>query len=119
MMNRAVFNTAVFAAVALAFLLVTAEGETQSAIPPSPTVKLTAEQDHIIKEIVLKDFNFPKAAPGDFKVGDAPPADAQLQDFPEAVASRVSAVKSHKFFVSGERIVVVDPKDRKIADVID
>ncbi len=104
-----------------AFLLVSAEvrPQTQPAIPPSPTVKLTAEQDHVIKEIVLKDFNFPKAAAADYKVGDAAPGDVALQPFPELVASKVASVKSHKFFLSGDKIVIVDPKDNRIADVIE
>lgn len=110
----------IFPAAFAVFLFVSAEVRTQTpSLPPSPTVKLTAEQDHIIKEIVLKDFNFPKAAAADYKVGDSVPGNVELQSFPEPVASRVTPVKAHKFFVSGDKIVVVDPKDNKIADVID
>jgi hypothetical protein len=105
-------------AVTLAFLFLGAPGESQTPLPASPTVKLTAEQEHVIKEIVLKDFNFPKVAVKEFKVGDPAPADAQLQAFPEPVASKVSSVKSHKFFLAGDRIVIVDPKDNTVADVI-
>ena len=108
-----------FSMVMATALFVSAEVRPQSPMPPTPTVKLTAEQDHIIKEIVLKDFNFPKAAAADFKVGDAAPGDVQLQNFPETVASKVSSVKAHKFFLSGDKIVVVDPKDNKVADVIE
>jgi len=112
-------NKLLFPLALVGFLFVSAEVRTQTPLPPSPTVKLTAEQDHIIKEIVLKDFNFPKAAAAEYKVGDAAPGNVELQSFPEPVASKVSPVKSHKFFVSGDKIVVVDPKDNKIADVID
>jgi len=83
------------------------------------TIKLTAEDSHTIKEIVLKETNAPRVPAGDFKVGDQAPANAQLQPFPPQVANKVSAVRSHRFFVSGDTIVVVDPKDNKIAEVIE
>jgi len=83
------------------------------------TIKLTAEDMHTIKEIVLKEANAPKMAAGDYKIGDQAPANAELRAFPALVADKVSAVKSHRFFVSGEKIFVVDPKDNKIADVIE
>jgi hypothetical protein len=83
------------------------------------TVKLTAEDTHTIKEIVLKDLKIPKVPGGDYKIGDQAPASIELQAFPAQIGEKVSAIKSHRFFVSGERIVVVDPKDNKIADVIE
>jgi hypothetical protein len=83
------------------------------------TVKLTAEDTHTIKEIVLKELNVPKAPAGDYKVGDQAPASIELQAFPDQIGDKVSAIKSHRFFVSGQKIVVVDPKDHKIAEVIE
>lgn len=112
-------NKIIFPLVLAAALFVSAEVRPQVPIPPSPTVKLTAEQDHVIKEIVLKDFNFPKAAAAEYKIGDAIPGDVALQNFPDIVISKVSPVRAHKFFLSGDKIVVVDPKDNKIADVIE
>jgi hypothetical protein len=90
-----------------------------SAHAQMATVKLTAEDTHTIKEIVLKDMKTPKAAAGDYKIGDQAPAGAELQTFPALVTDKVSAIKSHRFFVSGQKIFVVDPKDNKIADVIE
>lgn len=84
-----------------------------------PTVKLTAEDGHTIKEIVLKEMNAPKVAAGDYKIGDRAPAEAELQSFPPLVASKVSAVRAHRFFVSGQKVVIVDPKDNTIADIIE
>lgn len=82
-------------------------------------IKLTAEDMHTIKEIVLKDMNTPKVAGGDYAIGDHAPAAAELQRFPALIADKVSAVKSHRFFVSGERIFIVDPKDNTIAEIIE
>ena len=82
------------------------------------TVRLTAEDTHTIKEIVLKDMQTRKPVAGDYKIGDQAPAGVELQAFPPAVADKVSAVKSHRFFVSGEKIVVVD-NDNRIAEIIE
>jgi hypothetical protein len=82
-------------------------------------IKLTAEDTHTIKEIVLKEMQTPKVAAGDYKIGDHAPEGAQLQSFPPLVADKISAVKSHRFFVSGNRVFVVDPKDNTIADIIE
>jgi hypothetical protein len=96
------------------FLLTAGDAWAQMA-----TVKLTAEDTHTIKEIVLKDMAIPKAPDGDYKIGDQAPGSVELQAFPAQIGDKVSAVKSHRFFVSGQKIVVVDPKDNKIADVIE
>ena len=100
-------------AVVLAMLAI-ADSRAQMA-----RIKLTAEDTHTIKEIVLKESNFPRTAAADYKVGDAAPADVSLQSFPQVVAEKISATKSHKFFLSGNKVVVVDPKDNKIAEVIE
>lgn len=88
------------------------------AFAQTATIKLTAEDTHTIKEIVLKESNFPRTAPADYKVGDAAPEGVNLQSFPQIVAQKVSAAKSHKFFLSGDKVVVVDPNN-KIAEVIE
>ena len=82
-------------------------------------IKLTAEDTHTIKEIVLKEMKAPKVAVGDYKIGDHAPEGAQLHAFPPLVADKVSAIKSHRFFVSGEKVFVVDPKDNTIAEIIE
>ena len=82
-------------------------------------IKLTAEDTHTIKEIVLKDMQPPKAAAGNYKIGDQAPTGVELQAFPAQISDKISAVKSHRFFVSGQKIMVVDPKDNTIAEVIE
>jgi hypothetical protein len=89
------------------------------AFAQTATIKLTAEDTHTIKEIVLKESSFPRTAAADYKVGDQAPASVSLQTFPDVVAAKISAAKSHKFFLSGDKVVVVDPKDNKIAEIIE
>ena len=83
------------------------------------SVKLTAEQHHIIKEIVLKDLKV-KGVAGDVKVeiGEPVAETVVLQPFPAVIADKVPEVKAHAFFVKGEQVIIVDPRDKKVADVI-
>jgi hypothetical protein len=98
---------------AIAVCLVSAAAFAQTA-----TIKLTAEDTHTIKEIVLKDSSFPRTAAADYQVGDVAPASVSLQTFPQVVAEKISATRSHRFFLSGGKVVVVDTRNR-IADVIE
>jgi hypothetical protein len=98
-----------------------AQSTTPPAIEPAPrTVNLTAEQEFIIREIVLKDLNVPRAGPdAPQTVGDAVPATIELHPIPPEVAAKVPQVKSHAFFVKNDdTIILVSPTDRRVADVI-
>ena len=112
------------ALAAAAFLCVSGFAWAQSpASPPvadtTPTVKLTAEQHHVIKEIVLKDMNVAKATGNTpDAVGATVPDGIQLHAFPPEIANRIPQVRSHSFFVKGDHVYIVSPKDKTIADVI-
>lgn len=85
----------------------------------TPTVKLTAEQHHVIKEIVLKDMNVEKAIGNTpDAVGATVPDSVQLHAFPPEIANRIPQVRSHSFFVKNDHVYIVSPKDKTIADVI-
>jgi hypothetical protein len=80
---------------------------------------LTAEQEFIIREIVLRDLNVPKAKPdAPETIGDAVPENIELHPIPPDVAAKVPQVKSHEFFVKGDKIILVSPSDRLVANVI-
>jgi Protein of unknown function (DUF1236) len=83
------------------------------------SVKLTAEQHHVIKEIVIKDLKV-KSVAGDVKVevGEPVAADVSLHSFPPVIAEKIPEVRSHSFFVKGDQVIIVDPRDKKVADVI-
>lgn len=98
--------------------LVLALGATRGAVAQTSTVNLTLEQTHTIKEIVLKDYNFPRLKPADFQPGDSPPSDAELQRFPEPVTSKIPGTQALRFFLSGDQIVIVSGSDNRIAEVI-
>jgi hypothetical protein len=90
----------------------------QPAPPPSTTVNLTLEQRHVIKEVV-KDLHLQKA-PGDVpvSVGATVPQTVPLQAMPSEIGAKVPQVKTHRFFVTTDRIILVNPNDNRIAEVI-
>src|SRR5262249_37073209 len=74
------------------------------------------EQRHTIKEFV-KDM---KADATDVQatVGEPVPPGINPRPMPSDVGQRVPQVKTHRFFLTAQQIVIVDPKDNKVADVI-
>ena len=123
---KAIVGTAITLVALSAFsvLVFSVQAPGQSTTPPaigpaSRTVNLTAEQEFIIREIVLKDLNVSKAKPeAPETIGDAVPENIELQPIPPEVAAKVPQVKSHEFFVKDDKIILVSPSDRRIADVI-
>ena len=86
---------------------------------PPRSIRLTAEDNHIIKEIVLKDMRVSQVPHNnDIKIGDRIPEDIQLQNFPALIVEKVPQVKTYKFFVTQNKIVVVSPQDNVVADLI-
>jgi len=81
--------------LAAALICISSAASAQAPVtPPSsdttPTVKLTAEQHHVIKEIVLKDMNVAKASGNTpSTVGATVPEDVQLHQFPPEIANRI------------------------------
>ena len=99
-----------------------AEGVAPESVPPATarTITTTAEQRHIIKEIVLKAPNVEKApADVDVTVGSTVPSTVTVQPFPTDVSTKVPQVKAHTFFVQGDKVIIVNPVDNKIAEVVD
>ena len=47
------------------------------------------------------------------------PDDVELHELPTIVLDRVAELREYRFVVADEQIVIVDPRDRSIAFVID
>lgn len=88
----------------------------KDAIPPR-SIQLTAEQDHVIKEIV-KDMHIePVRGSSEIRIGEKVPPNIQLQSFPPLAAEKVPQIRTYKFFVSENQVVVVSPQNI-IADIL-
>jgi uncharacterized Zn ribbon protein len=80
---------------------------------------ITMEQRHTIKEII-KDLNIesaPKATQA--AIGTRVPKSVKLRNMPPEISAKVPQIKSHLFFVKDDKVILVDPKDNKVVDVID
>jgi hypothetical protein len=90
---------------------------------PADTVNLTMEQRHIIKEIILKDLKITEptdqAAKVPTQVGETVPAGIPLQPVPVEVAAKIPQLKGHSFLVKNDKVIVIDPKDNKVAALIE
>jgi hypothetical protein len=91
----------------------------ESPVITKRTVNLNEEDRHTIREIVLKDKKVEKA-PESAKVaiGDAVPKGVDLQPIPEEVTRKVPQLKNNTFFVKGQEVIIVEPKDNTVADIV-
>jgi hypothetical protein len=115
------------AIVSLATLMLAGTAIAQSPTPaeapktapiPQRAIKITAEQGYIIKENVKDVRPAPPAGGSGVEIGGKAPASIELHDFPAIVTEKVSAVKTYKFYIADNQVVVVDPKDNTVADIL-
>ena len=92
----------------------------QEAPIPQRSIKLTAEQSYIIKENLIPGGKAATtgSAEGKLEIGGKAPSGAALQDFPQIVNEKVSTVRNYKFMIGNNEVVIVDPKDNTIADIL-
>jgi hypothetical protein len=84
-----------------------------------PTIALTVDHEHVIKEFILSDKNLPRVTENmELTIrAQIPPSIALLQ-FPEVVTAKVPQLKGHQYFVHENRVIVVD-LTRRIAEIVD
>jgi uncharacterized protein DUF1236 len=109
------------AIAATAMLLLSALGVGAQApiVPTQPKVNLTLEQRHVIKEIV-KDMKVEQAPDNtDVEVGAVLPESVKTQAMPAEITAKVPQIRSHQFLVKDSKVVLVDPKDHRVVEVIE
>lgn len=113
-----------FAPLAAALLLCNVPAPAQTpanpGVPPAArTVNLTLEQRHVIRELV-RDLKLTPAADGPMvAAGDDVPGRVELRPIPALIGQKVPQIKSHRFYVTQRQIVIVEPRDSKVAEVIE
>jgi hypothetical protein len=84
-----------------------------------PTVVLTVDDEHVIKEFILSDKNLPRVTENmELAIGAQIPPSIALLQFPEVVTAKVRQLKAHQYFVHENRVIVVDAT-RRIAEIVD
>ena len=91
--------------------------------PSVESVNLTMEQRHVIKELIVKDMKIAppadQAAKVPTDVGAVVPAGVPLQPMPVEVSAKVPQLKAHSFIVRDGKILIIDPKDNRVAALVD
>jgi hypothetical protein len=118
------FALAVAAPLIGAMLLCTpgySQGYSQAPKAPGAarTVNLTLEQRHVIRELV-KELKV-TTAKDDIKVaeGEAIPGKVELQPVPPLIGQKVPSIKAHRLYVTQSQILIVDPQDQRVIEVIE
>ena len=111
------------AAAAVALLLASASFAAAAgtgAMAPNDRLSLTSTQEHTILQSINKQSVKKEASPSGFKaaVGQAVPTSIPLHALPSDAASQVPAVKPYGYAVLQNQLLIVNPKDRKIVDMI-
>ena len=96
-----------------------AQAPGEPPVSSSRTVNLNEEDRHTLREIILRDMKVEKA-PDNIRVsvGEAVPQGVKLQPIPADVTRKVPQIKNNTFFVKGDEIVIVEPKDNTVADIV-
>ena len=88
-------------------------------LPPLPRLTLTAQDEYVIREILLKDTSLPRQRSAPDTIGDVVPQNIKLEPLPPEIVQKVPKAKAHQFFVKDDdTVVLVSPSDRRVADVI-
>jgi len=117
-MARIVMAIALLISMYSSAVRVDAQATNQPAIAPSPRLTLTAEQEYTIREILFKEANVPKEDSAPETIGDPVPDNVKLYPLSSEIVKKVPQVRSHEFFIKDDKVVLVSPSDRRIADVI-
>jgi hypothetical protein len=92
---------------------------TPPPLPPLPRLTLTAQDEYVIRENLLKDTSLPRQRSGPDTIGAVVPQNIKLDPLPPEIAQKVPKAKAHQFFVKDDdTVVLVSPSDRRVADVI-
>jgi hypothetical protein len=92
---------------------------TTPQLPPLPRLTLTAQDEYVIRENLLKDRDVPRQESGPDAIGDVVPQNIKLQPLPAEITQKVPKARAHQFFVKNDdTVVLVSPSDRRVADVI-
>jgi len=96
-----------------------AQAPLQPDVVPAARLNLTLEQKHVVKELVKELRIEPTTVAGRPSVGDRLPQDAHPRPVTGEIGQKVPQIKAHLFLVTADRILIIDPKDDKIAEAID
>jgi len=117
-MKRAVLTSTLVVTLLAGGAVAQAPPKDDRRMLPPRSIQLSAQQDYVIKEN-LKDMHVEQVPrTKEIRIGNKVPSGIGLHDFPPLVVEKVSKVKTYKFFITENQIVLVSPQN-EIADIIE
>ena len=74
----------------------------------------------MLKESILKDMQVEQAPAGiSTEVGSVVPDTTVLRPLPAIVAEKIPSIRTYRFFVKESTIILVDPQDSTVVEVVE
>ena len=91
--------------------------QTQTVVTEQP-LQLTPVQRRTIYRTIVQERVQPAQPTVEYRVGTRVPQTARLYTVPETVAVEVPAIKTYKYMMVNNRVVLVDPATSEVVDEI-
>jgi hypothetical protein len=97
----------------------TTTGATTSTTTKSSRLNLAPEKRRMIRETVIKEQSAPRCSDLNVTVGETVSPSLRLDPLPSLVVQDVPEIRSYQFCVKDDDVVLVDPGEHRIIDVIE
>ena len=91
--------------------------QTQTIVTEQP-LQLTPVQRRTIYRTIVQERVAPAQPTVEYRVGMRVPPTAQIYTVPETVAVEVPAIKTYKYMMVNNRVVLIDPATSQVVDEI-
>ena len=82
-------------------------------------VRLSPDERQSVRTIITQEPACRYEPRLDFSIGIPLPRSVRVCEFPESIVTEVPSVRRYRYLVRGDEIVVVDPEDYQVIDVIE
>jgi hypothetical protein len=90
-----------------------------SQLPTLPRLKLTSQDEYVIRENLLTDKNLPRQESATETIGDVEPQNVKLNPVPPEIVQKVPKAQGYEYLVKdADTVILVSSSDRRVADVI-
>jgi hypothetical protein len=111
-------QTAIVSAAAALLLCGVVTASAATAMHPSDTVILSAAQRSTVWNDLSKQATNQNAAGFDATIGTFVPNTVKIEPIPSKTAADIPSLRSYGFAMVGHKLVIVDPSNKVIADVL-
>jgi hypothetical protein len=111
---------AVAAALLLCSIATASAAETWASLPASDDLVLTGAQEYLLWQRLGRRSTADTTAPSGLiaAIGASVPASVTLNALPSTVTTQIPAVRPYKYATLGNKLLIINPADRMIVDVI-